>query len=481
LQAFCILLLVGSAKARETREEGELELAEAQASEDSWLKAAHSLRHDKHVEWWENLVFRESVGVSSEAKNAADRCIAVSLVGRHTKFRAWINSEKLRGASIDVYSATTAVTPQDDRQITKPEELREMAAKIESRADWEKRLLAGHLPSVKEAKNKVELPIEHWPHFQWEVAGEMQKPNPAKVYGLNRTSLGFSFEVNRGLWDPSPFFRDYKVFRANAWRERQNQRIQDGKSSEDPDLIWHVDRIHLDPPHGSRSLKLTVQQALFSDVIATAESKRVKDWMPASYGRVTLGEFLAGKWRERDNSHPFYPAANQLMVLLMVLTCDGKAVLARQGEGAGAKGQWANSVCGHVHGYHDSDDFGRPDPGKAATREAIEEIGLRIEASQVRWMALVVGLVLGSVQLHGEVQTDLSEKEILKCFDDGRDNPEEIKNLDFVRLEAAEVANHLKVANCTNNARLGLALCLWRRGLANILYPLISHEWAYFE
>ncbi len=323
------------------------------------------------------------------------------------------------------------------------------------------------------------LPIETWPHFQWKLEGSLRKPLPAKVYGLNRTSLCMEFEAKRGLWLPGSAFPDYVRFREQTWTKRQEHRQREGHKAESDDHIWHVERIALLSAHGEpRSLRLAVQRACYSDVVATAQDPALN----SPVGNTTVQKRLASHWKPGDPSLPFYPAANQLMVVLMVTTKDNRVLVARQGiSGAGAKGKWANSVVGHVHGYDDNDDLERPDPVRTASREAIEEVGVPVKAMDVQWMALVVGLRLGSFSLHGEVRCDLSSQEIISSYFPKRTKPEEISDWAFVELTPAAVAQRLEIMDYTNYFELGFALLLWRRGLSKIVYPPRSDRWAYME
>lgn len=321
------------------------------------------------------------------------------------------------------------------------------------------------------------LPIDHWPHFRWKVAGIERKPLPAKVYGLNRTSLRLAFEARRGLWLPGDNFADYEEFRKQTWFARQEKRKREGRNAEHDDLVWHVEQIALPTCQDeSATLKLTVQRACYSDVVTTAQDPALQ----SPLGHTTVQSCLASAWLPGDPSLPFYPAANQLMVLLMLTTKDDKVLLARQGiTGAGAKGLWANSVVGHVHGYDDNDNLERPDPTKTASREAKEEIGAEVGVQQVKWMALVVGLKYGSFSLHGEVNCDLTSEQILTNWFAKRSKPEEISEIKFVGLDKAAIAQRLEVRDYTNLCELGLGLCLWRRGLGEIACPSITDKWAF--
>jgi len=294
-----------------------------------------------------------------------------------------------------------------------------------------------------------------------------------------RGSLPLEFDVVPGVWLPE-CFPDYENFRSQAWADRQQQRSAEKRDTETDGPIWHVTRIDRLP--SGEGLKLTVQRATFADVIATAQEQILHQ----KHRGAMVQDWLACNWRPRDPSVPFYSAANQLMVLLMVITRDNKLVLARQSSsGLAVPRVWANSVVGHVNAYRDiQSDCNRqmlPSPFDAANREASEEIGLTITPDDIEWMALIVGLRLGSYSLYGEVRPKLTAEQIEREYFPNRGCLNKISKISFIEFTPAAIAKRLQTRDLTNLCKLGLALCLWRCGQAEILCPQETDEWAYLR
>lgn len=100
---------------------------------------------------------------------------------------------------------------------------------------------------------------------------------------------------------------------------------------------------------------------------------------------------------------------------------------------------------------------------------------------EIQWMALAVGLKMGSFCLHGEVKTNCTMKELLVHHWPRRTNATEVTNLEGIDFDPDAIAKRLAIRDYTNMCELGIALCLWRRGLAEIVSPIHSDELAFLK
>lgn len=318
-------------------------------------------------------------------------------------------------------------------------------------------------------------PIEYWPHFTWASKSSPPRKIATLLYGLSDCSIAPEFQIRAGQWQAPPGFSGYDELRNAAWQEFSKNFLRMKKEPPIPKPIWHVAQI--DSTNES-PVRLHLQQADFRDILVSGNYQGLNfNILTDTNRKCTVREWLSSNWEPGDPTHPVLPGASQLVVNLMVIAKDGRAVLSRQGpDNPDSASCWCPSVSVVVNPKIDCDNLQRVDVARAVSRGCKEELGLETDGKFVDWLTVAVGLKYGSFALLGILESDLPcceiEESVFSNVKRLQRDPThicQVTSVEFIKVSVESVNSRLKISNYRAYMELGLALLLWRRGEAHIL------------
>lgn len=342
-------------------------------------------------------------------------------------------------------------------------------------ADYERqRAEALQEPSVAAQKSSI-LPIEHWPHFQWVSKFTSPREIAALLFGLSKTGITPKFLIRPGQWQAPSGFSGYNELRNNAWQEFSRNYSRMKKEPPIPKPIWHVAGFH---SVEEAVVCLELQQSDFRDVLVAGNYQGLNfNIVTDANKKCRVEEWLSSYWQPGDLSQPVLPGARQLVVNLMVISKDGRAVLSRQGaDNPDSAGSWCPSVSVVVNPKLDCDHLMNVDLLRAVSRGCKEEIGLDTDGGSAQWLTIAAGLKYGSITLYGVLESNVSCREIegavlrnVKRLQKDPTHLCQVTSVEFLELSPKSVGARLKICNYRPYLELGLALLLWKQGDATIL------------
>ena len=309
------------------------------------------------------------------------------------------------------------------------------------------------------------LPIDYWPHLRWKCLDETDWRELAfkPLLVSRKKSIGWKFRQIHGHWAPLQFKREFETLRDEFWIKEHER-----KPSIRDEAKWHVESVNL----ANEEAILSVQLATYKDVLLCNNPLGFSTEVEWTGRKLELREALASVWDKANISTPFYPSASPAIVDLMVVTNDDppKVIISQGNLSTRTPGLNMASVSGQIHGESDNNNRGLPDPVRAVIRHAHEKIGLPIQSSEIVWPGLFLHLKSGTVAFFGEVRSPLSYRQIATAFKKANQLGVDLQasQIGFVKLTVNHVTRWLNQNHCVPYCELGLALCLWRRGLVEI-------------
>ena len=342
-------------------------------------------------------------------------------------------------------------------------------------ADYERqRAEVTREPAVAVQKAAI-VPIEYWPHFKWASKYTAPRKIAALLYGLSKDGITPKLQIRPGQWQAPAGFSGYNELRNTAWQEFSRNYSRMKKEPPIPKPIWHVAQIDW----GKESVvRLNLQQADFRDVLVTGNYQGLNfNIVTDANEKCRVEEWLSANWKPGDLSQPVLPGARQLVVNLMVISKDGRAVLSRQGpDNPDSAGSWCPSVSVVVNPKLDCDNLMNVDLPRAVSRGCKEELGLNTDGRGVHWLTVVAGLKYGSITLFGVLHSDTScreiEESVKKNVKQLQQDPThlcQVTSVEFLKISPMSVGARLKIFNYRPYLEVGLALLLWKQGDADIL------------
>lgn len=343
--------------------------------------------------------------------------------------------------------------------------------------EYRRRYAEAKSANVTVTANTV-LPLAYWPHLAWKTQDTPVRYIATRLYGLSKNGVHLEFDVTPGHWKPPVGCSRYEEYREKLWHEVLTYYARMKKEPVNPKPVWHVARIVKNVDEG---VKLALLQTDYRDVALTGSLQGLNREIVLDSGdKCAVQEWLAANWKPGDETEPVLPGARQLVVNLMVLTVDGRAVLSRQGaDNLESANSWVTSVSVMVDPKIDSDNLQTPDISRAASRGCKEELGIDIDHTRIRWITVAAGLKYSSFTVFGVVETNLSVDAITESVKGivarARSNPSipcQVIDVSFLEISVESVMQRLATCDYRPYFELGLALLLWLKGQAEFVeYP----------
>lgn len=306
------------------------------------------------------------------------------------------------------------------------------------------------------APEKVELPQERLPWLSLQI-GDFRDSLPIKILARSREFLKITAKRLPGNWKPPPGFDNgYEGFRRKMWD-------QTARSSSRPlfnGLKFHVASVRCE---GENAFEFHLQNVDYMDDNATSRPKSLNEIVQCDDGSTrTVANWLSATWI-LSNLRPYPSGANVLTTNVLLVTKDDEAVISQQGRGNNtSEWIWASSSSGTMDARDDVED-GIPALWATAQRETKEEIGVHLAREEINWLAAIVRFDMGWFAALAEAKSAKNRADIQALFNKPRED-EEVRNIAFVPLNPAAVADFLQGHKRGKVLPLHLALALWRRG-----------------
>lgn len=247
------------------------------------------------------------------------------------------------------------------------------------------------------------------PEFSWSGQGISLRSREIWL-PVHGEDVELIYRVEDAPWSPPAGFSNYVNFREACWKDYQ----QTYPNCANP-RVWHVagctpksDR-HGNSCHG---IELTVAPIFYKDVVAT--TFRLDEEIDGDNGKTTIRKWLAGGVRKRIADCHFIPAGNPLLVEVNLITKDGKLIVRQHEDKKKKELRWESAVFAYMDSLTDvyRNALHIPDPSETFFRKCCQLLRLPVQPARVRWLGIGFGLKEGKVSLLGEVEINLTAKEL---------------------------------------------------------------------